>query len=45
MEVIKLPRSDISVKVTYPEENPTNYIEDISSACSYIGLFDNLVEE
>lgn len=42
--VIHLSKSDIFIKVTYPESNPENYLSDITNTMAYIGLFDHIIK-
>ena len=34
--------SEISFNVHYPDDNPENFVEDITNTMDYLGLFDSL---
>lgn len=44
VERIRTPSSDIELKVNYPEENPENYVEDITDTLRHIGIFDDITK-
>jgi hypothetical protein len=32
----------LTVEFEYPEDNPQNYVEDITTALSYVGVFEGI---
>ena len=41
-DTLMLGHSEISFIVRYPDENPENFVEDITNTMDYLGLFDDL---